>query len=157
MNTPAFTRLLVTSGLLATLTACSDGVVTPRNGAPVMQRSANAPLIIAFAKEFQGLVGATMVWHGEVTLPDGSTSDLFSTIDLAEPGTREAGNTLHATVRWVITGSMSFEVETHGVINLRTGIVRTNGRVVAGEWAGARAHQQGQLDGLDASGFIRIQ
>lgn len=152
--TPARTRLAAVTALFA-LAGCSDDP-TSAGFEPTMQRSAEAPVIVSFQKDFMGLDGPTMVWQGQVILPDNTTADLTSTLDTSEAGTREAGATLHATVRWVITGHISMEIETRGVINLSTGLVRTNGRVTSGEWAGARVHQEGQLDGLDASGHIRI-
>jgi hypothetical protein len=116
-----------------------------------------APVVATFEKWFMPDEGpeTLLVWHGSVTL-DGKTGDLESTIDLIEPGSRFAGQTLHATVRWVVTGDLEIEFETSGVVNLNNGIVRTNGHVVSGPYAGSRVHQQGQLVGMDASGFLRI-
>jgi hypothetical protein len=148
-------RLVPVIALTGALTGCSDGPQSP-GFEPAMQQSAGAPVIVSFQKDFTGLDGPTMIWQGQVILPDNTTADLTSTLDTSEPGTREAGATLHATVRWVITGHVGMEIETRGVINLNTGLVRTNGRVVSGEWAGAQVHQEGQLDGLDASGHFRI-
>jgi len=120
-------------------------------------RPASAPVIATFSKDFMPdePPATSMVWHGTVTL-DGVTGQLVSTIDLADPRTRWAGATLHATVRWLVTGALEMEFETDGIVNLTNGIVRTNGRVLSGPYAGSQVHQQGQLVGLDASGFLRI-
>jgi hypothetical protein len=116
------------------------------------------PVTVAFDKVFMPGQGSEtlLVWHGTATM-DGVSGALVSSIDLTAPGTRSAGSTLHATVRWVVTGDLELEMETVGVVNFNNGIVRTNGQVVSGPYAGSQVHQQGQLVGLDASGFLRIQ
>jgi hypothetical protein len=116
-----------------------------------------SPVPVAFDKVFMpGQSSETLlVWHGTATL-GGVSAFLVSSIDLTLPGTRSAGSTLHATVRWVVTGDLELEMETVGVVNFNNGIVRTNGQVVSGAYAGSQVHQQGQLVGLDASGFLRI-
>jgi hypothetical protein len=117
-----------------------------------------APVIATFEKDFMpGESSETLlVWRGDVTIGD-MTGDLVSTMNLAQPGTRLAGGTLHGTVLWEVTGDLEMVFETSGVVNLTTGIVRTNGRVVSGLFDGSRVHQQGQLDAdLNAAGFLRI-
>ncbi len=122
-----------------------------------LARTAAAPVEATFSKAFMPDEGpeTLLVWHGEVTL-EGVTGELVSTIDLTDPDARWAGATLHATVRWVVAGDLAIEFETEGVVNFTNGIVRTHGQVVSGPYAGSRVHQQGELDGLDASGFLRI-
>jgi hypothetical protein len=116
------------------------------------------PVTVAFDKVFMPDQGpeTLLVWHGTATM-DGVSGALVSSIDLTLPGTRWAGSTLHATVRWVVTGDLEMEMETVGAVNFNNGIVRTNGQVVSGPYSGSQVHQQGQLTGLDASGFLRIQ
>lgn len=137
----------------------AERVGVPDASAAALGRPASAPVIATFSKGFMPEEGpeTLLVWYGTVTL-DGVTGALVSTIDLADPATRWAGATLHATVRWVVTGALEIEFETNGVVNLTNGIVRTNGRVVSGPYAGSQVHQQGQLDldRFDAHGFFRI-
>jgi hypothetical protein len=116
------------------------------------------PATMTFDKVFMPNQGSEtlLVWHGTATM-DGLSGTLVSSIDLTAPGTRWAGSTLRATVRWVVTGDLETEIETIGVVNFNNGIVRTNGKVVSGPYAGSQVHQAGQLVGLDASGFLRIQ
>jgi hypothetical protein len=116
------------------------------------------PATMTFDKVFMPNQGSEtlLVWHGTATMK-GISGTLVSSIDLTAPGTRWAGSTLHATVLWVVTGDLETEIETIGVVNFNNGIVRTNGKVVSGPYAGSQVHQQGQLVGLDASGFLRIK
>jgi hypothetical protein len=116
-----------------------------------------SPVTMTFDKVFMPAQGSEtfLVWHGTATL-GGVSAPLVSSIDLTLPGTRWAGPTLYATVRWEVTGDLETVIETVGVVNFNNGIVRTNGQVVSGPYAGSRVHQQGQLVGLDASGFLRI-
>jgi hypothetical protein len=116
------------------------------------------PATMAFDKVFMPDQSSEtlLVWHGTATM-NGVSEAFVSSIDLTVPGTRWVGSTLHATVLWVVTGDLETEIETVGVVNFSNGIVRTSGRVVSGAYAGSQVHQQGQLVGLDASGFLRIQ
>lgn len=119
-----------------------------------------APVVITFDKEFNVAASTEtlLVWHGTVQA-NGMTGNLVSSIDLTTPGTRLTGNdrVLHATVRWVATGDVEFEIVTSGIVNLVNGAVRTNGRGISGLGAGAAVHQEGQLtDGLDAAGLLRL-
>jgi hypothetical protein len=117
-----------------------------------------SPVTMAFDKVFMPAQGSAtlLVWHGTATV-NGVSAFLESSIDLTAPGTRWAGPTLYATVRWKVTGDLETVIETVGVVNFNNGIVRTNGQVVSGAYAGSQVYQQGQLVGLDASGFLRIQ
>lgn len=142
----------------AALAACAEGPAAPHAEPAFSQhKPAAAPVTFSFSKDFNAAASSEtlLVWHGTVE-HEGATGVLVSSIDLTQPGTRSAGQTLHATVRWEVSGDIAFVIETAGVINFRTGLVRTNGRVLSGLHAGAAVHQQGQLDGLDASGFLRV-
>jgi hypothetical protein len=117
-----------------------------------------APATMTFDKVFMPDQSSEtlLVWHGTATM-NGVSEAFVSSIDLTVPGTRWVGSTLHATVLWVVTGALETEIETVGVVNFNNGIVRTNGKVVSGPYAGSQVHQEGQLVGLDASGFLRIK
>jgi hypothetical protein len=138
-------------GLAAALAGCAEPPLAPE---PAFSR---APEHITFDKQFQAgeSTETLLVWRGTVAV-GGLTGNLVSSIDLTAPGTMQSGQTLHATVRWVATGDVAFEIVTTGVINFANGIVRTNGRGVSGLGAGAQVHQEGQLTGLDAAGFLRF-
>jgi hypothetical protein len=141
--------------ILALMTAaCSDGPFA--SGDAGAQYSVAAPVVISFEKEFTGdFANGPWQWDGTAVVPGIGTATLFSSIDLSQ--LRATGQTLHAPVYWSITApGFSIELLTEGIINLQTGIVRTSGRVISGNHNGATVHQQGQLDGLDASGFLRI-
>jgi hypothetical protein len=141
--------------LVLALTACSDGPVAPFDASLLLQRAPAAAVEMTFAKQFTGdFANGPWVWEGIATLPDGREAALVSTIDLAQ--IRAVGSVLHAPIHWTMSGDFAMELLTEGIINLQNGIVRTNGRVLGGEYAGAAVHQEGQLVGLDASGFFRI-
>lgn len=143
-------------GLIIALTGCTETQLALE---PEIQPAfSNVPVVIMFDKEFNAgeSTETLLVWHGTVEA-SGLTGDLVSSIDLTEPGTIAAGKTLLATIRWVATGDVEFEIVTTGVINLANGVVRSNGYGVSGLGAGANVHQQGQLTGLDAAGFLRFQ
>jgi hypothetical protein len=149
---------------MAVVACDGTGPVGPAGGYGPADASASAhpipaaPVIATFEKDFMpGQSTETLlVWEGEVTIGD-KTGHLVSMIHLLEPGTRLAGNTLQAIVRWEVTGDLEIVFETSGVVNFTNGIVRTNGRVVSGLLDGSRVHQEGQLDAdLNATGFLRI-
>jgi hypothetical protein len=142
-------------GLGVALNACSD---SPLGLEPQLQPSfSSGPVVVTFDKQFDAITSTAtlLVWNGTVEV-NGATGDLVSSIDLTEPGTKQSGQVLHATVRWVATGDVEFEIETSGIINFANGVVRTNGRGVSGLGAGAAVHQEGQLTGLDAAGLLRF-
>jgi hypothetical protein len=153
------TVLGMAAAALTAMAGCdgSDPLGPVPPGASAHAAAAAAPAVATFSKDFNASESTEtlLVWHGTMTLGS-QTGALVSTINLMTPGTRAAGATLHATVRWVVTGDLEIEFETAGVVNFNTGLVRTNGRVVSGPYAGSQVHQQGQLVGLDASGFLRI-
>jgi hypothetical protein len=141
--------------LLAIATGCADADMTLE---PELTTSfSRAPVVISFEKEFDAAASTAtlLVWQGVVEA-NGMTGELVSSIDLTTPGTQQTGSVLHATVRWVATGDVAFEIETTGVINFQNGAVRTNGHGISGLGAGAVVHQDGQLTGLDAEGVLRV-
>jgi hypothetical protein len=135
------------------LAACADGPAAPVDGP---QFSMSAPIIITFEKQFTGdFEAGPWEWEGEAVVPGVGTVDLFSSIDLGQLS--QSGQVLHAPILWALSrDDFELVVETYGIVNLATGSVRTNGRVASGPYTGATVHQQGQLTGLDAAGFIRI-
>jgi hypothetical protein len=140
------------------LSACAEGPAAPvANGQDVAaQHETAAPLLVTFEKQFTGnFESGPWEWSGQAFVPGVGTVDLYSSIDLSR--IRVNGQVLHGPVYWLLTaGGFSMEILTDGIINLQTGIVRTNGRVANGAYAGAVVHQEGQLTGLDAAGTIRI-
>jgi hypothetical protein len=117
----------------------------------------SAPVVVTFEKQFDAAASTAtlLVWQGVVEA-NGLIGNLVSSIDLTAPGTQQTGSVLHATVRWVATGDVAFEIVTTGVINFQNGAVRTNGHGISGLGAGAVVHQEGQLTGLDAAGMLRF-
>jgi hypothetical protein len=154
MNISGRPNLRITVALIVLLAGCSDGRVGPT--APDVQFAVSAPVVITFEKEFTGdFAAGPWEWEGEAQVPGVGKVALFSSIDLSQVSV--AGQVLHAPVSWSLTApGFSTEAVTDGTINLQTGRVRTSGRVVAGQHAGALVQQEGQLDGLDAAGFIQI-
>jgi hypothetical protein len=151
--------------LAAAALACSDaaGPLAPEalgGLQPLAGPSAeSSPLEVTFAKDLDAEASTPtfLVWRG--TVGGAAAGSLVSSSDLTREGTRAAGKTLHAWLRWEIdAGDRSFVAETYGVVNFSNGVVRTNGRVVEGWQAGARVHQEGQLDlaTLSAQGILRI-
>jgi hypothetical protein len=150
-------RMLVRTAILTcVLAACSDGPAAPAADGFVAQHAVAASLLITFEKQFTGdFEAGPWQWSGEAVVPGVGTVELLSSIDLAL--LRASGQVLHAPVYWLLTApGFSMEIRTDGIINLQNGAVRTNGRVADGAYAGAAAHQEGQLTGLDAAGSILI-
>ncbi|CAN5689322.1 hypothetical protein BH23GEM9_BH23GEM9_14360 [soil metagenome] len=142
-------------GLGVALGGCTDVRLALE---PDMQPAfSQAPVVITFDKQFDAVTSTEtlLVWNGTVQA-DGMTGDLVSSINLLDAGTKQTGQVLHATVRWVATGDVEFEIMTSGIVNFANGAVRTNGHGLSGLGAGAVVHQEGQLTGLDAVGLLRF-
>jgi hypothetical protein len=147
------TRAMCAMLLPVLFAACSDGPAAPMHE---VQFATSAPVNITFEKQFTGdFAAGPWEWEGEAVVPGVGVAVLYSSIDLSQ--VRASGQVLHAPVYWQLTATgFSMEVITEGTINLQTGRVRTTGRVSTGDHAGAVVQQEGQLDGLDASGMIRV-
>lgn len=130
MNKSVFTRLFLIIAVAALAFAAFPQAVSAQ---PAEEMS---PVRIEFDK--QGGVGG--IWHGMVS------GDVTGNLTTQLTSAHQAGQILHVTFDWIIdAGAQSFTAELEGTLNLNTGAVVMNGRVVEGWLTGARVHEEGQL------------
>lgn len=130
------------------LTGCADGMLTAltseepgiasEDAGDLVSSDARSPVRLTFEKSSieEG------IWEGTVE------GDIEGDLRTELTELRESGNVWHVRFAWIITADdpgESFTADLSGILNLNTGRVVMNGRVVDGYLEGARVHEEGQL------------
>jgi hypothetical protein len=104
-------------------------------GSAPLVAAASDPIQIAFDKSASG----PGTWSG--TVGGDVNGDLTTTL----LSLTETGVIWQVTFDWVVDGDSSFTARLSGTLNTSTGDVVMNGRVIDGDYLGARVHEEGQL------------
>ena len=98
------------------------------------------PVELSFEKE---LVDSTnMIWEGTV--------DASGSIRTVLTSLTPTGNVWHVEFDWSVLNP-DFTAEVAGIINLKTGLVVLNGKVIDGLYEGSRIHVEARIDLTDLS------
>ncbi len=140
---------------LVVLAACSDPTaVDPPQF--LIGGSALRPLSLEYVKTETG--PGTAQWTGSVS------GDVSGDLQTQVLSLRVSDHIWHIETFWQVSaGGQSFEASLVGTLDVETGELLLNGRVVSGYLSGARVHNEGQLTGFDPGtggtvfeGFMRI-
>lgn len=158
-DTPRFTLSLLAAVLVAlSVAACGDAptaIPSPAAG-PSLALHGDAKPAQPVRLQFEKCIvdPANGIWEGTVT------GDLEGDLRTELLELRVAGIVWHVRFLWIIdAGDKSFVADLNGILNLNTGRVVMNGRVVEGYLEGARVHEEGLLvDPVNScfAGTIRI-
>lgn len=149
------TQLLITAcvAVFVALTGCTDDMLTAptsetilgsEDAGDLVPSDARSPVRLMFDKEAVDFdaEGNPIAWEGTVE------GDIEGDLRTELTDLRESGNVWHVRFDWIITADNpgeSFTADLSGILNLNTGRVVMNGRVVDGYLKGARVHEEGQL------------
>ena len=95
---------------------------------------------LSFDKELVDPIG--MIWEGTV--------DASGSIQTVLTSLTPTGNVWHVEFDWSVLNP-DFTAEVAGIINLKTGLVVLNGKVIDGLYEGSRIHVEARIDLTDLS------
>jgi hypothetical protein len=97
--------------------------------------AANDPVRLSFDKT----ASSPGFWSGTVS------GDVTGNLATELLSVTETGVIWHVTFDWVVDGDAAFTARLSGTLNTSTGHVVMDGRVIDGDYLGARVHEEGHL------------